>query len=124
MGWYESRTAVDHAAERIEEDAFDRMVSADAVDHTAKLEKVDGVTRLVVDGKVSEPVAYRSKSSFGEDALLETFAGGPVVRQGVRLVVKTVAMGRRWAATRRARRRARTGYSGERTGAARGARAT
>jgi hypothetical protein len=54
-----------------------------------------------VDGNVSVPVAYRSKSSFGEDALLETFAGGPVVRQGVRLVVKTVAMGGRDGEKRR-----------------------
>ena len=100
-GWYEAKTAVDHAAERMDEDAFDRLVSADAVDHTAKLAKVDGVTRLLVDGKVVVPTAYRSKSSFGEDAHLETFAGGAVVREGVRLVVKTVSMGGRDGERRR-----------------------
>ena len=100
-GWYEAKTAVDHAAERMDEDAFDRLVSADAVDHTAKLAKVDGVTRLLVDGKVAVPTAYRSKSSFGEDAHLETFAGGAVVREGVRLVVKTVSMGGRDGEKRR-----------------------
>ena len=100
-GWYESKTAVDHSAERMDEAAFDHLVTSDVEEHTAKLAKVDGVTRLLVDGNVSVPVAYRSKSSFGEDALLETFAGGPVVRQGVRLVVKTVAMGGRDGEKRR-----------------------
>ena len=67
----------------------------------AKLAKVDGVTRLLVDGKVAVPTAYRSKSSFGEDAHLETFAGGAVVREGVRLVVKTISMGGRDGEKRR-----------------------
>ena len=54
-----------------------------------------------MDGKVAVPTAYRSKGSFGEDALLETFAGGPVVREGVRLVVKTISMGGRDGEKRR-----------------------
>ncbi len=92
-GYYESKTAVDHSAERMDEQSFDRLVANDAVDHTARLAKVDGVTRLLIDGKVSVPVAYKSKSAFGDDITLETFAGAAVVRAGVRLVVKTVAMG-------------------------------
>ncbi len=90
---YKAKTARDHSSERMDEAAFDRLIANDKIDHTARLEKVGGVTRLLIDGVVSVPTAYRSKGSFGDDALLETFAGGPVVSNGVRLVVKTVAMG-------------------------------
>ena len=48
-----------------------------------------------MDGKVAAPAAYRSKSSFGENAHLEMFVGGAVVCEGVRLVVKTISMGGR-----------------------------
>lgn len=92
-GIYRAKTARDNSAERMDEAAFDRLIANDKIDHTARLEKVGGVTRLLIDGVVSVPTAYRSKGSFGDDALLETFAGGPVVSNGVRLVVKTVAMG-------------------------------
>ena len=92
-GLYRAKTARDHSEERMDEAAFDRLIANDKIDHTARLEKVGGVTRLLIDGVVSVPTAYRSKGSFGDDALLETFAGGPVVSNGVRLVVKTVAMG-------------------------------
>ena len=92
-GYYEAKTAVDRSAERMDEPSFDRLVAADEVDHTARLAKVDGVTRHLIDGNVSVPVAYRSKAAFGDDIMVETFAGGAVVRAGVRLVLKTVAMG-------------------------------
>ena len=91
-GYFEARTAHDHAAERMDEAAFDRMIGADA-EHSACLKRVDGVTRLVVDGEVAYPCAYRAKGAFGKDILMETFAGGPAVREGVKLVVKGVASG-------------------------------
>lgn len=92
-GYYEARTARDHAAERIGEDEFDARLAADT-DHYACLRKVNGVTRLIVDGEVAYPAAYRAKGAFGKDILLETFAGGPMVREGgIRLVVKGIAMG-------------------------------
>jgi len=92
-GIYKAKTARDHSSERMDEAAFDRLIAEDKIDHTARLAKVGGVTRLLIDGVPSVPTAYRSKGSFGDDALLETFAGAPVVSNGVRLVVKTVAMG-------------------------------
>ena len=98
---YKAKTARDHSLERMDEATFDRLVAADKIDHTARLEKVGGVTRLLIDGVPSVPTAYRSKGSFGDDALLETFAGAPVVSNGVRLVVKTVAMGGKEGAPRR-----------------------
>ena len=91
-GYFESRTAHDHAAERVDEAEFDRELAADG-DHYACLRKVDGVTRLVIDGEVAYPGAYRAKGAFGKDILMETFAAGPVVREGVSLVVKGIAMG-------------------------------
>ena len=100
-GIYKAKTARDHSSERMDEATFDRLVAQDKTDHTARLEKIGGVTRLLIDGVASVPTAYRSKGSFGDDALLETFAGGAVVRNGVRLVVKTIAMGGKDGAPRR-----------------------
>lgn len=92
QGYFEARTARDRASERIDEEEFDRQLAAD-VDHTACLRRINGRTRLVVDGKIAFPSAYRAKGAFGKDILLETFAGSQVVREGVRLVVKGIAMG-------------------------------
>ena len=91
-GYFEARTARDHSGERIDEETFDRIIAND-IEHTARLARVDGVTRLLIDGKVSVPVAYRAKGSFGNDAFMETFAGGGLAAQGVKLFVKGLGMG-------------------------------
>ena len=91
-GYFEARTARDHGGERIDDEKFGQILAND-VEHTAKLAKVDGITRLLIDGKVSVPVAYRAKGSFGADAFMETFAGGPLAAQGVKLFVKGLGMG-------------------------------
>lgn len=87
-----ARTARDRAGERLDEGEFDRRVQAD-IDHTASLRRTGGVTRLFIDGRPAVPVAYHAKGSFGPDALLETFAGGPLAKAGVPLMVKAVNFG-------------------------------
>ena len=91
-GYFEARAARDHGGERMDDGEFSRKIAADS-EHTARLAKVDGVTRLLIDGKPSVPVAYRAKGSFGADAFMETFAGGPLAAQGVNLFVKGIGMG-------------------------------
>ena len=103
-GYFEARTAHDHASERIEEAEFDRQLAVD-IDHYACLKKINGVTRLVIDGEVAYPGAYRAKGAFGKDILMETFAAGPMVREGVKLVVKGIAMGGSSGATDGLKRR-------------------
>ena len=87
-----ARTARDRAGERLDEGEFDRRVQAD-IDHTASLRRTGGVTRLFIDGRPAVPVAYHAKGSFGPDALLETFAGGPLAKVGVPLMIKAVNFG-------------------------------
>ena len=41
------------------------IIAEDKIDHTARLAKVGGVTRLLIDGVPSVPTAYRSKGAFG-----------------------------------------------------------
>ena len=57
---YQSIPLPDRSSERMDEAAFDRMIAAD-VEHTAEVRRIDGVSRLVVDGKVVAPVAYHSR---------------------------------------------------------------
>ncbi len=90
---YEAKHVRDHSPKRMDEAEFDRLVAADPVDHTAKVGKVGGITRFLIDGEVAVPTAYRAKTPFGADAMFETMAGGAVVRRGMRIVVKTVQMG-------------------------------
>ena len=53
------RTGVrDHSKEISPEDAFAAGLAADS-EHTAKVERRDGVSRLVVDGKIAEGVLYK-----------------------------------------------------------------
>ena len=89
---YAERTARDNSAARIDEAAFDRMIAAD-FEHVAEIRAVDGVSRLFVDDEVSLPVVYNSKSSFGDDATMETFRGDSLVTNGVKLMVRGVNMG-------------------------------
>lgn len=89
---FAAKTARDRSAERIPDAAFEARLSSDA-DHTAAFVRTNGCTRLLVDGRVVPPHAYQPKHSFGADALLETFAGKPVLDAGVPLAVKAINTG-------------------------------
>ena len=92
-GYFEAKSPADRSAERIPDEELDRILAADR-DHTACLKRIDGVTRLVVDGKPEVARAYRAKGAMGKDVMRETFAGAPLIgRARVKLVVRPVPMG-------------------------------
>ena len=90
--YYEAHRAGDHAGERIDEAVFDAMIAADT-DHTAKVERRDGVSRLVIDGKVSAPTVYKSKHVLSDGLRHETFAGRALQGTDVKLMVKEIRLG-------------------------------
>ena len=59
--WKESHDhpAIDYTGDMIDEAAFDRMLAADS-NHVAEIRRIDGVSRLVADGKIVAPMAYMS----------------------------------------------------------------
>lgn len=90
--FYATKTAKDNSAAMIDEVAFDKGVAAD-VEHTAEVRTIDGVSRLLIDGEISLPVAYNAKGAFGDDAAVETFHGDALARSGVKLMIRAIAMG-------------------------------
>ena len=90
---YTSIPVPDRSSERMDDAEFDRMIAAD-IEHTAEVKRIDGVSRLVVDGRVSAPVAYfgrhgETKVAAGE---LENFAGHRLSGSSVKLMVKGVSL--------------------------------
>ena len=90
--FYATKTAKDNAAAMIDEDAFDRKIAADT-EHTAEVRTIDGVSRLLIDGEITLPVAYNAKGAFGDDATMETFRGNDLAKSGVKLMIRSVGMG-------------------------------
>ena len=90
--YFKTRQAGDHAGDRVDEAAFDRAIAAD-VEHTAEIRTVDGLSRLFVDGRPSEPIAYKGKHAFSDGTPAETFAGKSVQEAGVKLMVKEIRLG-------------------------------
>ena len=92
---YTSLTLPDRSSERMDDAAFDRMIAAD-VEHTAEVRRIDGVSRLVVDGKVSAPVAYFG--IHGEYARVAgewaNFGGHRLDGSAVKLMVRDVRFGK------------------------------
>lgn len=68
------------------EDAFARRLAAD-VEHVARIEVIDGVSRLVVDGRKVPPVAFKEKHSEGPARNRFTYAGKPLSQAGLPLTV-------------------------------------
>lgn len=82
-------SAKDRSCDMVSEEVFDRELSRD-VDHTARIEVRDGTSRLIVDGKVTPPIVYKEKCSFGPARDLFTYAGNALNKAGVRLSVVAV----------------------------------
>lgn len=59
---------------------FDAFIKKD-IEHTAKLQKVDGVTRLLIDGKVSVPNVF--KNAIAQSDRTETLTGIGLCENGV-----------------------------------------
>ena len=90
---YLSLTLPDRSSERMDDAAFDRMIAAD-VEHTAEVRRIDGVSRLVVDGKVSAPVAYhcRHGEAVPKAGEMENFAGRRLDGSAVKLMIKQLRL--------------------------------
>ena len=92
--WREKYQAIpvpDRSSERMDDAEFDRMIASDT-EHTAEVRRIDGVSRLVVDGKVSSPVVYFGEQGEAHAAPgeLENFAGHRLSGSAVKLMVKSV----------------------------------
>ena len=88
-----SKTNIDRSADEVDDATFDRELAAD-VEHTAKVQRIDGLSRLVVDGKVVAPMVYRSRVVPSTPKDVNVFAMKPVQDAGVRIAVTTICFGR------------------------------
>ncbi len=80
--FYAARTAKDNSSAMIDETEFDRAIAKD-VQHTAEVRTIDGVSRLLIDGKISLPIVYTAKGAARADGASETFHGDALERAGV-----------------------------------------
>lgn len=80
--------------DRQDEKEFAAQLAAD-VEHTAEVVRENGVSRLLVDGKPVQPVAYKGPHASG-DALPppERFSGQPFDGSQVPLMVKDIRLGK------------------------------
>ena len=88
-----AKTNIDRSADEVDDATFDRELAAD-VEHTAKVQRIDGLSRLVVDGKVVAPMVYRSRVIPNVPKDVNVFAMKPVQDAGVRIAVTTTCFGR------------------------------
>lgn len=78
--------------ERQEEAIYDVMLAKD-IQHTAKVVRENGVSRLYVDGRPALPVAYKGPHGF-QEAMPEYFAGGTLQRTGIPFALKDIRLGK------------------------------
>ena len=92
---YNSIPPPDRSSQRMDEAQFDKMIAAD-IEHTASVKSIDGISRLVIDGEVSAPVAYYSRHGECKAAAgaMENFGGHRLNGSAVKLMVKGVGFGR------------------------------
>ena len=83
---------VNCASDRMPEADFDRMLAED-VDHVAKVERIDGVSRLVIDGVVSAPAVFKAIHRTRPPVDFEKFVGGPLDGSDVKLMICAVELG-------------------------------
>ena len=81
----------DRVGDRIDEAEFDRMIAADT-DHVATISRIDGVSRLVVDGKIEAPSVYKARHRimYVEKDKWESFSGKPLDGSAVKIMIKAV----------------------------------
>lgn len=84
------------ASEMMSDDKYTAMLASD-IEHTAEIRTVDGRSVLFVDGKASVPVVYREGTMFHPPEGSVTYAGGPLVLQGVNIGVVTLTMSDYWS---------------------------
>lgn len=93
--WPPREPMPDYLPGACDETDFQSLLARDCV-HTAEVRRVDGVSRLVVDGEIAAPVIYKVKTDLyrkGPDLTLRNasnFAGGRLDGSAVRLVSQNV----------------------------------
>lgn len=85
-----ARTPPDRAADRIPEDVFEKGLAADR-DHTARVERMGGFSRLLVDGEEVPPIIF--KGQHGKRGGKNTFAGRTMQDAGVTLQSCSIRLG-------------------------------
>ena len=80
-------------AERQDEATYDAELAKD-IQHTAKVVRENGVSRLYVDGRRVAPVAYKGRHASGEGIPPERFAGGTLQGTGIPFAVKDIRLGK------------------------------
>ena len=80
--------------DRQDEKSFAAELAKD-IDHTAEIVSVNGVSQLIVDGKLAQPVAYKGPHASGEETPPpERFSGKPLDGSKVPLMVKDIRLGK------------------------------
>ena len=81
----------DYRGDRMDEKAFDAQMAAEK-EHVAEVRRVDGVSRLLVDGEIIAPSVFkaRHRSMSVETDSRESFAGHPFDGSALKLMVKNV----------------------------------
>lgn len=78
--------AMDFSADMADVAAFEAVCRAD-VDHTAKVERRNGVSTLMVDGRPEAPILFKGHSAGGKG---NVFSGKTMSESGIRLMVANV----------------------------------
>ena len=79
-------------SERQDETTYDASLSKD-IQHTAKVVRENGVSRLYVDGRAVVPAAYKGPHGFLETTP-EYFAGGALQKTGIPFALKDIRLGK------------------------------
>ena len=78
--------------ERQSEELYDALLAKD-VQHTAKVVRENGVSRLYIDGRPALPVAYKGPHGFAETTP-EYFAGGTLQGTGIPFALTDIRLGK------------------------------
>ena len=77
-------------ADMIPADEFAKKLAAD-IDHTGKVVKINGITRLLIDGKVVAPAIYKAKNSSLDK---NVFSGNILEKSGLTIQMNPIRFGR------------------------------
>ena len=84
------KQGTDHTADRMPVSDFKRFIARD-IEHTAKIERRDGVSRLVIDGEIAAPAVFKAKHDCPDG--FENFAGRPLEGGELQLMTTDVRLG-------------------------------
>ena len=74
----------------IPQDEFEKALAAD-IDHTGKVVKINGTTRLLIDGKITAPAIYKAKNSSLDK---NVFSGKVLEKSGLTIQMNPIRFGK------------------------------